>query len=487
MPAFVPQCQYDVFISYAQVVEEDWVKGFYEKLQKHLDRELGNSGAASIFWDRAELTGASLLTPEITQALSGTATLLIVLSRAYLDRQWCKLERECFLNDKRRSGNNAFVMLIEDVKLEDRPSEIQSMDVLGFEFWEHPSEIENKKVTRPLPLNGSLFDARIRVLAMEVANRLKALEKASPKINHTVGASLSKLSGAKVFLADGLSGPPVKDLEEARSDIRNWLTDQGVVVLPDKNVSLYETFYDNPAQCKALTEELLNEAGIFVQLLGRFGDPKNYESWLFEHAQAAGKLPGKDLLLWRSRSLTEDNINNETHRAFVFNVQNQVISCDLCEFRNELAKYIENIEISRTLTAAASSGASDSETRGLVLVDNDEGDSELADQLRKSLEHHKIGYYSVFNDFNEFSQMAINDTVDAIAFTFGKCEQNWAHKRYQVTRPLWLNKKKRPCIAVLRGEPDRALPTNSSSIYVINANDSANIETFVQLVLAVLK
>jgi hypothetical protein len=487
MPAFVPQCQYDVFISYAQVAEKGWIPGFVKKLQEYLDQELGNIEAASIFWDLTELDGASALTPEITQALSESATLLIVLSKAYLDRPWCKLERECFFNDVRRGSKNAFVILIEDIKREERPPEIRAMDVLGFPFWEpHPAS-KNKKVTWPLPLNEVLFDGKIRELAIAVTKRLKALKADIEKENQSTGANRLKLTGAKVFIADGIFGPPAKDLEEARSDIRNWLKDQGVVVLPEKNGSLYETFYDNREKCEALTEELLKEAGIFVQLLGRTGDPDNYESWLYEHAHAAGKLPGKDLLLWRSNTLTKDNINNETYRALVFSEQNQVISCDLSEFQHLLAKYIENEKIARTLSAGVITGASDSETRGLILVDNDDGDTELADQLRKSLEHHKIGYYSVFNDFNEFSQMAINDTVDGIAFTFGKCEQNWAHKRYQVTRPLWLNKKKRPCIAVLRGEPDRALPTNSSSIYVMNANDPANIETFIQLVLAVLK
>ena len=98
MPAFVLQYQYDVFISYAHVAEKEWVRGFREKLQEHLDRELQQDKAAAIFWDRQELAGDSPLTAEITQALSSTATLLIMLSKAYLDRYWCRLERESFLN-----------------------------------------------------------------------------------------------------------------------------------------------------------------------------------------------------------------------------------------------------------------------------------------------------------------------------------------------------------------------------------------------------
>ena len=132
-------------------------------------------------------------------------------------------------------------------------------------------------------------------------------------------------------------------------------------------------------------------------------------------------------------------------------------------------------------------GASQQPTRGLVLVDNDDRDAPLADQLRLALERHRIGYYSVFNDFDEFSQMALNDIVDGVVFTFGDCEPQWAHKHYQATRPLWLKKKARPCIGVLRGRTDRPLPTNVDSIFVINAANPADIEAFAQKVREVMQ
>jgi hypothetical protein len=260
--------------------------------------------------------------------------------------------------------------------------------------------------------------------------------------------------------------------------------DQGAVVLPKESGSIYETFYVDRAQCEATLEELLIDATIVVQLLGRTGDSESYESWLCEHAKAAGKVPGKDLLLWRSISLTADSIKSEKHRDLVFSEQYQVISCDLSQFEPILAKHIKDVEIERTLrdAAALTRGARQPQTRGLVLVDNDDRDAPLADQLRLALERHGIGYYSVFNDFNEFSQMALNETVDGVAFTFGDCEPQWAHKHYQATRVLWLNKRSRPLIGVLRGRSDRALPTNVDAIFVMNANNPADIETFVHRV-----
>lgn len=154
-----------------------------------------------------------------------------------------------------------------------------------------------------------------------------------------------------------------------------------------------------------------------------------------------------------------------------------------------LAQHIKDVAIDRTLraSAAAAPGTPQTQTLGLVLIDNDERDAPLADQLMLALERHGIGYHSVFNDFNEFSQMALNDTVDGVVFTFGDCDPQWAHKRYQVTRPLWLNKKSRPRIGVLRGRTDRPLPTNVDSIFVINANNPADIEKFAQTLRDVAK
>jgi hypothetical protein len=73
MATFVPGFLKDVFISYAQVAEPEWVRQFVVSLQKHLDRELGGTASASIFWDRADLDGAAPLTAEITQAVTGSA------------------------------------------------------------------------------------------------------------------------------------------------------------------------------------------------------------------------------------------------------------------------------------------------------------------------------------------------------------------------------------------------------------------------------
>jgi len=485
MPAFVPQCQYDVFISYAQVVAKEWILGFVAKLQKHLDENLEGTGTASIFWDRAELDGASSLTSEITQALSGTAALLIVLSRAYLNRPWCKLEREQFFNDLGRGGKKAFVMFIEDLKIEERPPEIENMDVLGFQFWEpHPAS-RIKEINWPLPLEGTSFDARIRELAKAIAEHLFNVKTEYSNEVRPNAAVRSRLTDSKVFLADGISGPPVKDLEEARSAVRSWLTDQGAVVLTNNNNALYEAFYSNRTQCEAKVDKLLNEAIIFVQLLGRKGDDEDYESWLCKRAIAAGKIPGKDLLLWRSQLLTSDSIKSDTHRALVFSEQYQVISCDLSEFQPLLAKHIEDIdrkrEAQRRLDTPVDKGGVTQTNEGsvTVLIDSEAQDALLVKNLRKQLSHYKIQYEPAM-DAQDFCDMVHSGKFTGVTFTYGDCPEEWAKERFKATRPFRLGDRtgNRLCIGVYRDNSPRDL-LSTSGIDVIIDGDTKSMKLFV--------
>jgi hypothetical protein len=495
MPAFVPQCQYDVFISYAQVAEKEWVWGFCEKLQEHLDRELHQDKAASIFWDRNELAGDSPLTAEITQALSNTATLLIVLSKAYLDRPWCRRERESFFNEVGTSSRRAFVVLLEDVPKEEHPPEIQALEVLGFKFWEQHPESDRPGVNRPLPLNGDPFDGKIRELAVAVAARLNEFKKDRPKEVQPVGVTRSRLTGAKVFLADGVSGPPAKDLEEARSAVRNWLTEQRAVVLPEEKGSLYEAFYDNQAQCEATFDKLVKEATVFVQLLGRKGDDEGYESWLCERAEAAGKVPGKDLLLWRSKSLTADSINSKKHRDLVFSEQLQVISCDLSAFRPLLAKHIQDIdrerEVQRRLSKLSMEDrgtAKANRSMVIVLVDYAKQDELLIQNLRKQLTHYNVQYEPAMNA-RDFCEMLQSSEFSGVTFTFGdSCPEEWAIERLKATRPFRLGNRavKRLCVGVYRDNSDRDLP-GTSGMDVIIDGDPKSMAQFVEKLREVAK
>ena len=493
--AYVPGFKHDVFISYAQVAESEWVKEFLGQLQKHLDRELHQTGASSIFWDRQDLEGDSPLTAEITQSISSTATLVIVLSHAYLDRSWCRKERETFFSQVGLGSRRAFLVLLENVPLDKHPAEIKAMNVLGFQFWQPHPNSEKKDINHPLPIkDDGAFDARIRELAKKLRERLEEL-KANPPMSQVIGAGAirQRLIRTKVFLADGIEGPRVKELQEARSQLRSWLAEQQVVVLPEHSGTLYEQFVDESQRevCTAQTERLMQEATVCVQLLGVSGDEGGYESWLCDRAKAAGKIPGKDLLLWRPQSLKEASIKNESHRALVFSSELQVIACDLTQFQNDVATHIEDIERERAAQRRMNAGGTGQIPVGTVgprqsvLIDAAPEDRDLIEKLRQELTAAGIEYEPA-QDAYDFEEMAKSGAFDGVAFTFGNCSEEWVNQRLKATRPFRLRERQRPRVGVYR-EPSRRELTGTKGIDIIIDGNRESLSDFVAKLIEVAK
>ncbi len=485
--AYVPGFKHDVFISYAHVVQSNWVKAFFGKLQEHLDRELHQTGASSIYWDRKDLDGHSPLSADIAQSISNTATLIIVLSNAYLDRPWCRKERETFFAHVGVGSRRAFLVHLEDVPLEKRPSDMQALDNSGYQFWEqHP---DSEQVIHPLPVGDTgKFDARIRELAIALRRRLNEL-KENPPLPHsaTVGANRPRLVGTKVFLADGIEGPRVKDLEVARSLLRSWLAEQQVVVLPEHPGTLYEQFIDPPQRelCASRVESRMQEATICVQLLGVSGDEDGYESWLCDRAKAAGKIPGKDLLLWRPKSLKEADIKSESHRALVFSAELQVIACDLTQFQNDVATHIEDIEREREAQSRVNAGGTGEFPAGAVglrqsvLIDSAPEDRHLIEKLRQELTAVGIEYEPA-QDAYDFEEMARSGAFDGVTFTFGNCTEDWVNQRLKATRPFRLaaRSRQRPRVGVYREQSQREL-TGTKGIDIIVDGNRESLSHFV--------
>src|SRR4051812_23241376 len=97
--AFVPDCDHDVFVSYAHVDNQNdlgWVTTLVHHLDTELRQRLGTKDLQ--IWIDHRIDGNHPLTPDIMQAIRRSATLLIVMSPSYLASEWCAKERNTFLN-----------------------------------------------------------------------------------------------------------------------------------------------------------------------------------------------------------------------------------------------------------------------------------------------------------------------------------------------------------------------------------------------------
>ena len=156
--AYVPGFKYDIFISYASVnnLEPEqnkmgWVTNFRNRLEKELACRIGKN--FKIWMDQKDIAVGDDFSDEIIGGLETSATLLIILSEAYLASDWCTTERNVFLKQVSKlkmsdiggfSGlKRIFVVRLENVNRDrdDFPSELKGLQQIDF-F----REDENKRV-----------------------------------------------------------------------------------------------------------------------------------------------------------------------------------------------------------------------------------------------------------------------------------------------------------------------------------------------------
>lgn len=200
--AFVPTCQYDIFISYAQVnnvpsagVDHGWVTYFEKELKTKVEERLGRIGAVEVFIDYKRLSPGDEITPYIMNAVKNSAILIVILSDGYLKSDWCVRERNKFLElIKKRSSTSSswsqsikriFVVDYDDIPAEDRPAELK--EIFPPKFW-----VEDEKGVKttlgwpkPDPYKPEYY-TRIKQLSDKVAKILKKLKKLAEDNGWTV-------------------------------------------------------------------------------------------------------------------------------------------------------------------------------------------------------------------------------------------------------------------------------------------------------------
>jgi len=139
--AFVPGYDNDIFVSYAHVdnvplpgAEEGWVSTLMRGLKTRLAQLLGRSGDF-VVWRDPNLSAHEPLTPQLLDALTQSAALLIVLSPGYLASEWCLREKSTFLqlaHQRVRAGSRVFVIERHRFQPNEKPDELR--ELLGYRF-----------------------------------------------------------------------------------------------------------------------------------------------------------------------------------------------------------------------------------------------------------------------------------------------------------------------------------------------------------------
>ena len=328
---FVPGFKYDLFISYAHRNDQPWgwVSQFVQTLKAELE---GKNRDINIWWDPGLRTGEDF-NLAIGSAISESAVFLSVLSLAYGDSSYCRLEVEEF----RQQRHPAFGMtvgsmsrmqglVIEREYSRDRwPPELRSTSPQPF------FDDGNVLFGRPSSLNASdpwiqgLWKVRDSIWAL--LNDMRARKEKGAVIECSYGVQSTRVSRRPtLYLADATD-----DLLRKRERLASALRQSEIVVVESTEPSAPPV--DDPGS-------------LSVHLFGMFpGRPFRDAPFSLPRLQLQSVLaahPARRPLVWLPRSIDLDDVDTEEHRAFLQSLLDsnevELLRSDFEDLKEELAQ-----------------------------------------------------------------------------------------------------------------------------------------------------
>lgn len=335
----------DVFLSYAHVDNETFggesngfVSRFAADLTGNLRQKIGGR-AVSVWWDTWNLRGNSPVTPDITDAASGSTCLVLVLSPSYLLSEWCARERNSFLRHvgERQAAHNGTLFVIELDKFERDQLPVELRDLRGYPFWRSLQDRTIRALRPDFESDKENYWDRLSAVVQDIADALKRTA-GNGKISGSAGngqipapAASGEDAAAVQFAPVVLLSEVTDDLVSEREQLSCYLRQLGIKVLPEKRYSR-----DDQDQHRQQMSSDLAAAKLFVQLLSDVpGDKSDTpRGWPWLRYQLA-KDAGRPVLQWRASELEAEKAADADQRELLG--LDTVRACGLEEFKKAVA------------------------------------------------------------------------------------------------------------------------------------------------------
>ncbi len=395
---------HDIFVSYAGA-DKNWVTTLVTGLHNELGQKLGRTNYS--LWMDEELRGNEHLMPNVAKQLENSAIFLLVLSRNYLDSSWCQQELSTFLAKK--GSDYVFIVERENVQ---RPKEL--IHLPGYKFWIKDGGKSRILATpNPHPEEREYYQ-KLDDLARELSGKIKSLGKAE-KANTSPTPVVTPIPHKQtVFLA------LVSDvLEEYRDEIKRYLEQQNVQVLPTK---LYP--FDNDFQ-QQLKQDL-KQCDLFVQLLNENRD-HDLPKLQYEYANAIDDLP---ILQWHDNALDLNKVSDQDHKDLL--LQSTVIASTLVEFQEQIINQLKPPKSPKPPKDVP-----------LVYINAAQEDMEEAREIQKIFKEQGIGSTLPLRDSDHIPATDIQKYVeqnlqwcDAVIVLYDKSSITWVNEQVLYCRRM---------------------------------------------------
>lgn len=248
------------------------------------------------------------------------------------------------------------------------------------------------------------------------------------------------------------------DLRNERETVANYLTSDQLNVLPAK------PYVGDPSKFMPAFEADLDEANVFVQILGKnYADrteelPEGEERAQFQRAQQSGKV----ILQWRDKSVKLCAIDDLPHRELVGGAD--VVCNDLTEFAKLVAERAKRIhEVGRPEVADGQ--------QWLALIKADRPDNVVAEEVSQALMSANVNC-RITRAGKSLVETLREVPYDAVLIVYGACADDWLEERGDELMAVDLNlKDQAPVRAYYISAEEPWLPYRSKGVLQINRRD----------------
>jgi hypothetical protein len=450
--AYARNFNWDVFISYARFDNEEafnrpgWVSEFVKNLKIAVRQRLGDADNFRPYLDTATLDAGDQLQTLLDNAKK-SALFLAIASPSYAKRDWTQRELEAFLE----VADKAQLLAVERMRLaeEDRyPAPLDTANRMS--FWR---KVEESLGQEDIPLEPSddLFRTRINSLSSQIANKLRALNKAGKR-----GAKLIEMrptvvpppkaapqpelplerSGKTILLAQ-----VTENLELEREELRSYLEQYEYNVLP------IETY---PQGAETFSQAFTTDAAkadLIIQLLdqseGRI--PKDLSvSYPRFQAEIITSM-GKPCVRWRRPDLQISRVPNSAYRTLL---QDATVTASTFEsFKSQVLRRLNDHKDERPTPPNA-----------MIFINADADDLDVARKLQTKFEKQDIATVLPMRTGaaaklrTDLEQKYVG--CDVVVFVYGSSSPGWVRGQMRLFNKVRGRREKRPrAIAVLVAPP----------------------------------
>ena len=249
IPYVGDHAEYDIFVSYAHGRKPDdgsdsslklWTNNLIANIPEHIGYSLSHtSHEVSIFYDDA-LAGNSPITETLKRSVEASSILLVIMTRDYLNSEWCTKERDWFKSEIERRGGgieNVFVVRAMATDGDDWPDFLTDEfgeTVLGFPFCNEQKQQDARPFgwVTPNP-SDELYNKSLTRLVSGLAKKLDQIREENTLTEKNIEVFIGKPSHetCRVFVAPG-----TEDVQPFLSEVRSNLVEQGCIISPKREL-----------------------------------------------------------------------------------------------------------------------------------------------------------------------------------------------------------------------------------------------------------